>query len=309
MTDRLFGAIEAGGTKFVCAIGTSARPLLAEGRFSTRDPQATLADAIQFFKDGEARFGRLAGLGIGTFGPVQLDANKPDYGHILHTPKAGWQGADMRGALARALDLPVAIDTDVNCALRAEAVQGAGRGCSNLVYLTIGTGIGGAFMLGGRILGGETHAEIGHLVLPKLADDAAFRGVCPYHGDRCAEGLASGPALQARVEGKLTTCADDHPIWSIAARYLAMLCGDLMLTLAPERIIAGGGVMSRTALHAAIEAQIGALFKDYPSVATLRGRRQAYLVPPALEGRAGVLGALMLAEQSAIDAPAPATTR
>ena len=187
----IVGGIEAGGTKFVCAVGTGPGDLRAVERFPTTTPEETLGRAIAYFRDRP-----VAAVGVGSFGPVDVDPDSPTWGHVTSTPKPGWQGADVAGGVARALGVPVGFDTDVNAAALAEHRWGAAQGLDTFVYLTVGTGIGGGGLIAGRRLHGLTHPEMGHIRVPRVPGDD-FAGVCPYHGD-CWEGLASGPAIEAR---------------------------------------------------------------------------------------------------------------
>jgi fructokinase len=289
---RLFGAVEAGGTKFVCAIGDESGTLHAESRFPTATPDSTLARVRDFFKVGRGEFVPSA-LGVACFGPVILERQSAKYGFIGNTPKIGWSNTDIAGMLAREFSCLVGFDTDVNAAALAEHRWGAGSGTQNLVYLTVGTGIGGGVLIAGAPLHGLLHPEIGHIHLRRHELDQDFAGVCPFHGD-CLEGLASGPAILARAGSELQHLDATHVQWEIEADYLGQLCAQLVLTVSPQRIILGGGVMAdrlfplvrRRALH-----WLGG-YIDRPEILT---DIEHYIVPPALRGRAGVLGALCLA--------------
>ncbi len=187
-----FGAIEAGGTKFLCGVGTGPEDLITT-QIRTGSPESTIAAAVAWIR--EKAGGELSAVGIGSFGPVDLKT-----GHITSTPKAEWRNFDLAGEVRRALGVPVAFDTDVNAAVLGEARWGAARGVANCIYLTIGTGIGGGAIVEGNIVHGLTHPEMGHIRVPREASDT-FAGVCPYHGD-CLEGLATGPAVEARWGGR-----------------------------------------------------------------------------------------------------------
>lgn len=290
----LVGGIEAGGTKFVCAVGAGPDDVRAETRFPTTTPQETLGQAIEFFRGVMPRT-PIAALGIASFGPVDLNPRSPSYGHITTTPKPGWANADMVGNIQRALIVPVGFDTDVNGAALGEARWGAGRGIENLIYLTIGTGIGGGIITNGRLVHGLTHPELGHI---RIAHDFAtdpFPGACPYHGD-CLEGLAAGPALQARWGVRAETLPADHPAWALEANYLALALANWILTLSPERIIMGGGVMERAELFPQIRQNVETILNGYVSSPAIRADNPDYIVPPGLGARAGVLGALALAQ-------------
>jgi fructokinase len=291
----LVGGIEAGGTKFVCAIGTGPDDVRAEIRFPTTTPDETFAQAIDFFQAQRTEHTRpIAGLGIASFGPVDLNPRSPAYGTITTTPKQGWANADIVGAMQHALDVPIGFDTDVDAAALGEARWGAGQGLDNILYLTIGTGIGGGAIVNGRVLHGLTHPEMGHIRIPHDLTDDPFPGVCPYHGD-CLEGLAAGPAIQARWGARAETLPDDHPAWALEARYLAFALANWIVTLSPERIVLGGGVMQRSELFPPIRQNVESILNGYVTAPQVRANTPDYIVPPGLGGRAGVLGALALA--------------
>lgn len=288
---ELYGGIEAGGTKFVCAVGRPPADLLAETRFPTTTPDETIGRALQFFAPHAPA---LRAIGIASFGPVDPDPTSPTYGHITGTPKPGWAHTDLAGRIGRALGLPVGFDTDVNGAALAEHRWGAGRDLDTLVYLTIGTGIGGGALAGGRLLHGLMHPEMGHMLVPHDRALDPFAGVCPFHGD-CLEGLASGPAIRARWGQPAETLPAGHPAWELEARYLALALVNLIVTLSPQRIILGGGVMTGGELFPPIRASVRALLANYIQAESITAHIDRYIVPPALGGRAGVLGALALA--------------
>lgn len=288
---RLFGAIEAGGTKFVCAIGDEGGRLHAESRFATADPASTLAKVREFFL-ARGDFSASA-LGVACFGPVILDRRSKHYGFIGKTPKAGWSNTDVAGMLAREFACPVGFDTDVNAAALAEHRWGAGSDARNLVYVTVGTGIGGGVLIEGAPLHGLMHPEIGHIRVRRHELDPDFSGVCPFHGD-CLEGLASGPAVFARTGTELQRLDAAHAQWEIEADYLGQLCAQLVLTLSPQRIILGGGVMGER-LFPGVRRRTLHWLGGYVDRPEILGAIEAYIVPPALGARAGVLGALCLA--------------
>jgi fructokinase len=277
----VLGAIEAGGTKFVCGVGTGPEDLVTT-QIPTTSPEATVGEAIAWF---EAR--KPSVVGIGSFGPVDLNPASPTWGHITSTPKAAWRDYDLAGAIARGLGAPVRFNTDVNAAVLGEARWGAARGVSSCLYLTVGTGIGGGAMVSGRILHGLSHPEMGHVRIPHDLARDPFPGSCPYHGD-CLEGLASGPALRARWGAPGSELAADHPAWALEAEYLAYGIANFVCTLSPERILLGGGVMEQAHLYdmvrSALERILGGYVSELPAV-----------IPPELGSRAGVLGALALA--------------
>ena len=289
---RLFGAVEAGGTKFVCAIGDESGTLHAESRFATADPDSTLARVREFF-DSACGASAPSALGVACFGPVILERQAANYGFIGKTPKAGWSNIDVAAMLAREFSCPVGFDTDVNAAALSEHRWGAGRGTPNLVYLTVGTGIGGGVLIGGAPLHGLMHPEIGHIRPRRHAQDLNFAGVCPFHGD-CLEGLASGPAIVARTGSELQHLDAAHVQWEIEADYLGQLCAQLVLTVSPQRIILGGGVMAER-LFPLVRLRTLHWLGGYIDRSEILTAIERYIVPPALGSRAGVLGALCLA--------------
>ena len=291
--EAVFGGIEAGGTKFVCAVGTGPDDVRAHTQFATTTPEETLRRAVAFFRDAEVP---VAAVGIGSFGPVDLHPSSPTYGYITSTPKAGWAQTDFARAVGRALGVPVAFDTDVNAAALGEHRWGAAQGCATFLYLTVGTGIGGGGLVEGRRLHGLVHPEMGHVLLPRAEGDA-FEGICPYHG-ACLEGMASGPALEARWGVPAETLPPDHPAWMLEAHYLAHALANYLFVLSPERIIMGGGVMQQGHLLGRVRARVRALLGGYVRHPAVLGDLAAFIVPPALGGRAGVLGALALAAET-----------
>jgi fructokinase len=292
----LFGGIEGGGTKFLCAVGTGEGPPLEHISLPTGQPTATLAACAQFFQHAGRRHGNIAALGVACFGPLQLQPQDPAFGHMLDTPKPGWSGADLITPLRAALGVPVALDTDVGAAALAEWQLGAGRGLDSLAYVTVGTGIGGASVPrpGARLM----HAEMGHIRLRRDGRDAGFDGICPFHGD-CAEGLASGPAIRARWGMDLAELPGDHPGRDLIAGYLGQLAAAIALMLAPRCIVFGGGVMSDAALLPRVRAALCRNLGGY--LPPLRGTVEcdAYLRAPALGAHSGIRGALLLASKAA----------
>jgi fructokinase len=293
----IWGGIEAGGTKFVCAVGTGPGDLRTEERFPTTTPQETIGRAIAFFERQQAQEG-LTAIGIGSFGPVDPDPDSPTFGTITNTPKPGWAQTDFVGAIRQALDLPVGFDTDVNAAALGEHRWGAARSLDTFIYLTIGTGIGGGGMVNGSLIHGLVHPEMGHIRIPHDRDRDPFPGSCPFHGD-CLEGLAAGPALEARWGQRGETLAEDHPAWALEAEYLALAVVNFICTLSPQRIILGGGVMAQPKLLPMVRARVQELLNGYIQAPEILEHIDGYLVPPALGGQAGVLGAIALAQEAA----------
>lgn len=293
----LFGGIEAGGTKFVCAVGSGPNDVRAEIRFPTTDPEETLGRAIEFFRAQQAQHGPLAALGVAAFGPLDPDPRSPTYGHITTTPKPGWAHTDVVGALRAAFPVPIGFDTDVNGAALGEWRWGAAQGLDTFVYLTIGTGIGGGAMVNGALVHGLMHPEMGHMRIPHDRERDPFPGICPYHGD-CWEGLACGPAVQARWGQRGETLPPDHPAWSLEAHYLALGVVNIVCVLSPQRVILGGGVMGVPGLLPQVQQEVQRLLNDYIRRPALTEEIQSYIVLPGLGSRAGVLGAIALAEQA-----------
>jgi len=275
----VFGGIEAGGSKWKCAVGTGPGDLRAVSTIATATPDETIGEAVGFFD----REGPVDAIGIGSFGPVDLAR-----GVITTTPKPGWTHTDVSGEIGRRLGVPVAFDTDVNAAALGEHRWGALQGLDVCCYVTVGTGIGGGILVGGTPVHGLQHPEVGHLRIPHDRDEDPFPGVCPFHGD-CWEGLASGPAMEARWGRPADEVADDAP-WALEARYLALGVLALMAVVSPQRIVVGGGVLNRRGLLELVQRQLDQLVSGYVAVPEL--------VPPALGARAGVLGALALAESA-----------
>lgn len=290
------GGIELGGTKVVCMVGSGPSEIRAETRFPTGTPEATLRRALEFFRETQIEEGGLAAVGVASFGPLDLDPASGTYGRVTSTPKPGWTHADIVGPLRRTLQIPVGFDTDVNAAALAEGRWGAANGLDSFVYLTIGTGIGGGAVVNGKVVHGLIHPEMGHLRVPHDRHADPFPGVCPFHED-CLEGLASGPALQARWGTPAEAIPLDHEAWELEARYLALALNNLICTLSPRRIILGGGVMTQAHLYPLIRRMVQELLSGYVAAPQVCLEIDRYIVPPALGERAGVLGALALARQ------------
>ncbi|MEI8096088.1 MAG: ROK family protein [Spirochaetales bacterium] len=293
----LFGAIEAGGTKFVCAVGTGPDDLHDEVRFATTTPTETLGRALDYFRQAQVKHGKLAALGIGSFGPLDLDQKSPTWGNITATPKPLWSHTKFATLFRDEFKVPVGFDTDVNGAALAEARWGAGQGLSDLIYITVGTGLGGGGISGGKLVHGLVHPEMGHLLLSKVAGDT-FEGLCPFHG-HCVEGYTSGPALEKRWGRKAYDLPPDHEAWDLEATYLAQAVLAYLATLSPQRIILGGGVMEQKQMFPKLRAEVLRLNNGYiQSPALTPEGLGGFLVPPGLGNRAGVLGAVALAESA-----------
>ncbi len=277
-----YGAVEAGGTKFLLAVGEDPLRLEQVTRIETsNEPEETVAAVVEYFR----RAGRIDALGVVTFGPVDFAS-----GRITTTPKLAWRDFPLRGSLEQALGLPVGFDTDVNGAALAEARYGAGRGVEDLVYFTVGTGIGGGAVASGKLIHGLMHSEMGHLLVRRAPDEVpGFGGVCPYHGD-CLEGMASGPAIEARWGRKAESLPSNHPAWRVEADYLAQGCMAVACVLSPRMIVLGGGVMEQRHLFEMIRARVAEYANAYFPLPRIG--------PPELE-HPGLCGAWMLAQEAA----------
>ena len=291
MKPSLVGAIEAGGTKFVCAIGTDPQNI-EEIRFPTTSPEETIQKAIDFFKAKEIDSGEIQAIGIGTFGPAEVNPKSENFGWITNTPKEKWQQTDLITPIKNALgDIPFAFDTDVNAAAWGEGRWGAAQGLDHYVYITVGTGIGGGAVNDGKILHGKNHPEMGHLRIPKDCSIDPFPGCCPFHGD-CLEGLASGTAIKERWNTDPSSLPEDHKAWELESTYLADAILNLTLTLSPERFILGGGVMEQTHLFPMIRTKLNQRLAGYVEIENIDN----FVLPPGLGSKSGVLGAIALAQ-------------
>ncbi len=292
----LFGGVEAGGTKFVCMVGSGPRDIRAEISLPTTTPGETIGRVVDFFRNATAG-SSLSAIGVGSFGPVDLDPASPTFGYITTTPKPGWTQTDIVGMLKDALGVPVAFDSDVNCAAFAEYRWGAAVGVDPSVYITVGTGIGGGVVCHGRPLHGLVHPEVGHMLIPHDWTLDPFPGSCPFHGD-CFEGLASGPSLRKRWNQPAETLPAEHEAWDLEARYIALALMNLILCYSPRRIVVGGGVMQRKDLFPLVRGRLLRLLGGYVQSPQITRNIDSYIVPPALGRRAGVLGAIALALDS-----------
>ncbi len=292
--DTLYGGIEAGGTKFICAIGSAPGQIKTETRIPTTTPDETLQKVIEFFRPA-AEQKTIGTIGIACFGPLDLDPRSSTYGYITSTTKPGWRNTDVVGRLHHELGTKIAFDTDVNGAAFGEFTWGAGKGSDSVLYLTIGTGIGGGFVSDGHTLKGLVHPEMGHIRIPHDMARDPFPGACPFHGD-CFEGLASGPAVAKRVGQPADELPDDHPSWALEAHYIALAVQNLVVTLSPRKVILGGGIMQRAFLFPLIRSEVQRLLNGYVQHPLLLEHIDEYIVPPALGNQAGVLGAIALAK-------------
>ncbi|GAB4496158.1 MAG: ROK family protein [Anaerolineales bacterium] len=291
----LYAGIEAGGTKFVCAIGTGPGDLRAETRFPTTTPQETLLRTREFLRSAQQQHGAIAAIGVAAFGPLDPNPQSSTYGCITATPKPGWSNTNVITALQTDFTCPIAFDTDVNGAALGEGKWGAAQGLTDFIYLTIGTGIGGGAVVNGKLAHGLIHPEMGHIRIPRDPQRDPFAGACPFHGD-CLEGLAAGPALEKRWGVRAETLPTDHPAWELQAHYLALALQTFICTLSPQRIILGGGVMNQPHLFPLVHRETMRLLNGYVQSSAILENIASYIVPPALGGYAGVLGAIALAQ-------------
>ncbi|MFA6031476.1 MAG: ROK family protein [Myxococcota bacterium] len=296
--DRLLGGVEAGGTKFVLAVGRSPTEIVSRHTIHTRTPEATLGEALDWFTSqgnpcalGPCALGPCA-LGIASFGPLELDRASSRWGHITNTPKPGWSNCDIAGYFSERLGVPIGFDTDVNGAALAESRFGAGKNAASLAYVTVGTGIGGGLVIDGAPVHGAAHPEMGHIFPRRHPADLGFGGICPHHRD-CLEGLASGPAIKARWGTSLSGLPPDHEAITIIADYLAQLCHMLVAMTAVEIIVLGGGVMKTHGLLALIQARAAKLSAGY-----FPGQSKHRIVAPVLGDDAGLTGAICLAQSA-----------
>lgn len=288
----IFGAIEAGGTKFVCGLGDARSGSVRTVTIPTRSPDETFGDVARFFGEAQREM-PIAAIGIGSFGPVDLNAASPSFGQIRATPKPHWQGTDMVARVKAILAVPVAIDTDVNVAALAEA-RAATPPVADLAYVTVGTGIGVGLVAGGHMVHGTGHPEMGHILPRRHPAHDGFEGICPYHRD-CLEGLASGPAVAAAWGMTSSQLPADHVFWDAESHYLAQLCASLILTLAPARIVLGGGVMKQERLFPLVREKAASLLAGYIDGAKSPEELAARIVPPASPEPPGLIGAYWLA--------------
>ncbi|WP_221567074.1 ROK family protein [Alkalihalobacillus sp. TS-13] len=288
-----YGSIEAGGTKFVCGIGNENGEILEEITIPTTTPEETLSQVVEFFKGKE-----IEALGIGSFGPVDLNPESPTYGFITTTPKRHWNNADLVGEMKKHFDVPIGFDTDVNAAALGEMEWGAARGLDSCLYMTVGTGIGVGAISEGRIVHGMLHPEMGHIRVRRHEDDA-YEGSCPFHGD-CLEGLAAGPAIETRWGQKGVELADRPDVWELEAFYIAQALVNYILVLSPKRLILGGGVMKQKHLFPLVRKHVMKLLNGYIQHANILEKIDEYIVPPGLGDHAGLCGGIALAKNAVI---------
>jgi len=287
-----FGTLEAGGTKMVLSIGNENNELLEQISIPTEAPAKTIPAMIDWF-----RLKNIVALGIGTFGPVDLNPESKTYGWITKTPKPGWTDQPLLPPMRDELGVPALIDTDVNAAALAEWKLGAARGLNSCLYVTVGTGIGAGLVIEGHLVHGLVHPELGHMLLQQQTNDRTPVGFCPYHKG-CLEGLASGPAIEKRWKIKAYDLPQDHEAWDLEAGYLAQMCMNAICAFSPEKIILGGGVMQQKHLFPLIHRKTKELLNGYIQAEAILKHMEEYIVEPGLGTKSGATGALLLARQA-----------
>ncbi|WP_350302855.1 ROK family protein [Peribacillus frigoritolerans] len=285
----LYGAIEAGGTKFVCAVGDEIGNVVKRIEIPTTVPEETIPEVVRFFSEYEP-----LAIGIGSFGPANIDPASPAYGNITTTPKPGWRDFPFLQTIKNECNVPVGFHTDVNAAALGEARFGAAAGLDSCLYITVGTGIGAGAVVGGRLLEGLSHPEMGHIMVRKHPEDS-YEGKCPYHRD-CLEGLASGPAIEGRWGKPAAQLADRQEVWELEAYYLAQAIAQYILILSPKKIILGGGVSKQQFVFQMIRNQVKEVLNGYVPLPELETEISDYIVKPGLGDDAGIIGSLLLAD-------------
>ncbi|MCB5238217.1 ROK family protein [Niallia alba] len=294
----LYGAIEAGGTKFVCAVGDAKGNIQERISIPTTTPEETMPEVIAFFK----RF-PIDAIGIGSFGPIDVDKNSPTYGNVTTTPKLAWKDYPLLKAIKDEFSVPTGFNTDVNVAALGEAKLGAAKGVDNCLYITVGTGIGAGAYINGELLQGLTHPEMGHILVRRHAEDT-YKGRCPYHGD-CLEGLAAGPAIEERWGEKAFHLSDKEEVWEMEGYYIAQALMQYILILSPKKIILGGGVMNQEHVLTHVYRHLSDLLNGYVSYPEVQDKMNEYIVRPGLGDNAGITGGLLLAEKVLEESKAP----
>ncbi len=285
----LYGALEAGGTKMVLAIGNENGEILEQLSIPTETPDITMVKIVDYFKDK-----KIEALGVGSFGPIDLDKGSPTYGCITSTPKLAWVNYNIVNRLKDSLHIPIGFDTDVNASALGEATWGSMKGLNSGIYITIGTGVGVGVYMNGSLLHGMLHPEAGHVLLSKHPEDT-FEGVCPYHPN-CFEGLASGPSIEKRWNKKAYELQDNPKVWELEAYYIAQGLVNYILTLSPHKIVLGGGVMHQKQLFPLIRKEVARLLNGYIKTRQMEELDQ-YIVPASLNDNQGIMGCIQLAKQ------------
>lgn len=294
--NNIYGSIEGGGTKFICAIGTP-QNVLAETRIPTTTPEETMSQVVVFFNEQEKKIGKLSAIGFACFGPLDPNLESKSYGYILPTPKPNWSNANVVGMLTSAFNIPIGFDTDVNGAAIGEWRWGKAQSLHTFVYLTVGTGIGGGAYTEGKILHGLLHPEMGHIAVKHDSEKDPFEGVCPFHKD-CFEGLASGVAIEKRWGAYGGTLDENHAAWDLEADYIAQALASYSFMISPQRIILGGGIGSLPHLLPKIQQRTRELINGYIQSPLILENIESYIVHPGLGNRSGMLGAMALAEMA-----------
>jgi fructokinase len=296
----LFGGVEAGGTRFKCVLADSRGFIKARVDIPTTTAEATLAAVKEFFIQRSPEFGQLAAIGIVSFGPLDFNKQSPTYGYITKSPRPGWSNINLLGYFRDSLNVLVEVETDVNSSAMGEFSEGAAVDCENFVYVTVGTGVGAGIFAGGKLMQGISHPEVGHIMIPQSHEDLAFFGSCPFH-QNCLEGLASGTAIHKRWQTHPQHLPPEHPAWHLESHYLAVMCVNLTWMYAPEKIIFGGGVMTRSFLYPKIRTNLKKMLSGYAHNTALNDMDR-YIIPTALGGDAGITGALALARRVYLEA-------
>jgi fructokinase len=290
----LFGAIEAGGTKFVCGIGMENGEIYDRVSFPTTTPQETMKQVVSFFNQKN-----IEAIGIGSFGPIDLNKDSATYGYITSTPKPYWNNFDFIGEVKRHFSVPISFDTDVNGAALGESKWGAAMGLDSCIYITVGTGIGVGAITEGQLLHGLLHPEMGHILIRRHPEDR-FEGSCPYHRD-CLEGMASGPSLERRWGKAGLELFNNEKVWEIESYYLAQAIANYILILSPKKVILGGGVMKQEQLFPLIRKEVVNLLNGYIQANEILEDIDSYIVPPGLGDNAGLAGAIALAQNCIVE--------
>ena len=289
---KRYGALETGGTKMVLAVLDEQGNFLERAKLPTKTPQETMAEMIAFFREHP-----VSALGIGSFGPLDLNPSSPTFGSITATPKLSWRNFPIVPEFTKALQIPVAMDTDVNAAALAESVLGAAKGLESCLYVTVGTGIGGGLIVNGKPVHGLLHPEIGHIRVSPLPGDPLPKGICPYHGC-CLEGMAAGPAMKEKWGLSARELPESHPAWELESDYLSQLCAIAILSFSPEKIILGGGVMQQKFLFPRIREKTLKALGGYIVHPAVEEGLANYIVEPGLGTNSGILGAWLLAKNA-----------
>jgi len=286
------GALEAGGTKMVCAIGDEKGHIFDKISIPTLTPADSMPEMIEYFSKNN-----IDALGIGSFGPIDLNKSSSAYGYITSTPKKAWTNYNIVGNFTKRLGCPIGFDTDTNAAALGEACFGITKGLDASMYITIGTGIGVGIFIENKLLHGMLHPEAGHILLAKHPSDT-YKGKCPFHSN-CFEGLASGPAIEERYGAKADTLSDRKDVWELEAFYIAQALVNYTLTVSPKRIVLGGGVMHQKQLFPLVRTQFARMMNGYIKTKELKDL-EYFIVPSVLKDNQGILGCFKLAEEAVL---------